>query len=96
MVLASTFNGYEFVIDQRQLTRRTDAVYQAEGPPPPFDVAEGAVTEEGAEDLDPTGERRRWGRVVTIAHLHSSPIRELDALLDRFDLTQDERARLRA
>jgi hypothetical protein len=30
LVLASTFNGYEFVIDQRQLTRRTDAVYQAE------------------------------------------------------------------
>ncbi len=51
MVLASTFNGYEFVIDQRQLTRRTDAVYQAEGPPSPFDVAEGGVTEAGAEDL---------------------------------------------
>jgi hypothetical protein len=66
MVLASTFNGYEFVIDQRQLTCRTDAVYQAEGPPRPFDVAEGAVTEAGAEHLDPTGELRRWGRVITI------------------------------
>jgi hypothetical protein len=51
LVLASTFNGYEFVIEQRQLTRRTDAVAQAEGPPPPFDVAEGAVTQAGAEHL---------------------------------------------
>jgi hypothetical protein len=41
-------------------------VYQAEGPPPPFDVAEGGVTEVGAELLDPTGEVRRWGKVVTI------------------------------
>jgi hypothetical protein len=35
------------VIDQRQLTCRTDAVYQAEGPPPPIDVADGRVTEAG-------------------------------------------------
>lgn len=165
LVLASTFNGYEFVIDQRQLTRRTDAVYQAEGPPPPFDVAEGAVTEAGAEHLDPTGELRRWSRVITIrasasvthppaedvrrfrgrkawsarlraglrlfhaaqnsrdeiveftltaaalevlADVDETPLLdklpddqrtrlrcELDALLGRFDLTQDERARLR-
>jgi hypothetical protein len=165
MVLASTFNGYEFVVDQRQLTRRTDAVYQAEGPPPPFDVAEGGVTEVGAELLDPTGEVRRWGKVVTIrasavvthppaedvrrfrgrtgwsarlraglrlfhaaqnsrdeivefvltaaalevlADADETPLldelpddqrarlrRELDALLGRFDLTPDQRARLR-
>jgi hypothetical protein len=66
MTLASTFNGFEFVVDERQTTRRTDAVYQADGPPPPFDVAEGVVTEAGAEMLDPTGELRRMGKVVTI------------------------------
>lgn len=65
MVLASTFNGYEFVVDARQVTSRTDAVYQADGPVPPFDVAEGGVTEAGAAELDPTGELRRAGRVLT-------------------------------
>lgn len=65
MTLASTFSGYEFVIDARQVTRRTDAVYQLDGPPPPFDVAEGAITEAGAEWMDPDGELRRAGKVLT-------------------------------
>jgi hypothetical protein len=55
-VLALTFNGDEFVVDSRQVTGRTDAVYQADGPVPPFDVAEGGVTEAGASELD-TGPR---------------------------------------
>lgn len=53
MVLASTFNGYEFVVDERQLTRRTDAVYQADGPVPPFDVAEGGISEAGYSERAP-------------------------------------------
>jgi hypothetical protein len=64
MTLASTFNGYELVVDERQLTRRTHAVYQTDGPPPPFDVAEGAISDAGAELLDPDGEMRRAGRVL--------------------------------
>jgi hypothetical protein len=47
LVLASTFNGYELVVDVRQVTRRTDAVYQDEGPIPPLNVAEGEITEYG-------------------------------------------------
>jgi hypothetical protein len=66
MTLASTFNGYEFVVDQRQVTSRTDAVYQAEGAVPALDVAEGVVTTAGVETLDPTGELRRMGKVVTL------------------------------
>jgi len=66
LVLASTFNGYELVVDVRQVTRRTDAVYQADGPVPPLDVAEGWITEYGVQSLDPDGELRRAGRVLTI------------------------------
>jgi hypothetical protein len=66
LVLATTFNGYELVVDPRQVTRRTDAVYQAEGPIPSLDVAEGVVTEYGVQSLDPNGELRRAGRVLTI------------------------------
>ncbi|RSN45136.1 hypothetical protein DMC64_20045 [Amycolatopsis sp. WAC 04197] len=65
MVLATTFCGYEFVVDNRQSTRRTDAVYQPDGPPPPFDVAEGGISEAGASWLDPDGTARRAGRVLT-------------------------------
>ncbi|MDQ2708585.1 MAG: hypothetical protein M3Z25_13515 [Actinomycetota bacterium] len=65
MVLASKFSGYGLVVDERQLTRRTAAVYQAESPPPPFDVAEGGISEAGAAEFDPTGELRRAGKVLT-------------------------------
>jgi hypothetical protein len=66
LVLAASFSAYELVTDDRQKTRRTDAVYQADGDPPPLDVAEGCVTPYGVEVLDPTGELRRQGRVVTL------------------------------
>ncbi|MGH3832614.1 MAG: hypothetical protein ACRDRS_19600 [Pseudonocardiaceae bacterium] len=80
LVLASTFNSYELVIDKRQITRRTDAVYRAEGSPPPLDVAEGVVTECGVRSLDPDGELRRTGRVVTIrasAFVTHSPVEDV-------------------
>lgn len=63
LVLAATFNAYELVVDERQVIHRTDAVYQAEGPIPPLDVAEGRVSEYGEQFLDPDGELRRAGRV---------------------------------
>ncbi|MEU8639117.1 hypothetical protein AB0C38_43580 [Amycolatopsis sp. NPDC048633] len=66
MTLAATFSGYEFIRDPRQQVRRTDAGYQADGPPPPFDVVGGGVTEAGAEMIDPTGELRRAGLVVNM------------------------------
>ncbi|QRP48860.1 hypothetical protein [Amycolatopsis sp. FDAARGOS 1241] len=66
MTLASTFSGYEFVRDARRQVRRTDAVYQSDGPPPPFDVVGGGVTEAGAELYDPDGEARRAGRVLNM------------------------------
>lgn len=62
MAFASTFNGFEFVIDERQTTRRTDAVYQGDGLPPPFDVAEGVISAAGAEILDPTASCDGWAR----------------------------------
>ncbi len=66
LVLGASFAAYEFVIDERQYTKRTDAVYQAEGPLPPLDVAEGMVTAEGVDWIDPTGEHRRSGRVLSL------------------------------
>jgi hypothetical protein len=81
MTLASTFSGYEFVKDARQQVRRTNAVYQSDGPPPPFDVVGGGVTEAGAELYDPTGELRRSGRVfnmhvaATVSHPPAADVR---------------------
>ncbi len=66
LVLATSFGAYEIVVDERQVTRRTDAVYQSEGAIPPLDVAEGYIPEAGAESLDPTGEARRAGMVITM------------------------------
>jgi hypothetical protein len=94
VLAASATFGYETVIDQRQTTRRTDAVYQAEGPPPPFDVAVGSITEAGAELLDPTGEARRAGRVLTL-RVPATVIHPVAAEIPRFTARHSWPDRLR-
>jgi hypothetical protein len=57
--------------DSRRNVRRPNAEYVAEGPPPPFEVIGGYITQYGAELTDPTGELRRSGKIV---NLFVSPI----------------------
>lgn len=64
LVLGTSHCGYRIQpSDPRDMIKRIDSVYQAEGPIPPPDVAEGFLSPQGADYFDPTGEDRRNGRV---------------------------------
>jgi hypothetical protein len=66
-VVATSHAAYRRdVDDERDDIRRTDAVFIADGPPPPLDVAEGGVTEVGVTLLDADEQVRRQGRIVRI------------------------------
>ncbi len=65
VILGANYVGYRIQpFDPRDLVIRMDASYQSDGPLPPADVAEGNLSPEGIEWLDPTGEARRAGKVI--------------------------------
>ena len=64
IALGANYAGYRIQpSDPRDSVSRAATVYQSDGPLPPADVAEGYLTVEGVDFLDPTGEIRRAGRV---------------------------------
>ncbi|MEU8606472.1 hypothetical protein AB0C29_00480 [Actinoplanes sp. NPDC048791] len=66
-VLGASHSAYIIDLhDERDQITRTDAVYVQGGPVPEADVAEGAVSEEGLQWLDPEGDARRAGKVIRI------------------------------